>query len=125
MNVRNLFMVNAVVALVFGLAFVLAPAATMDLYGVQLTDAGMMIGQLFGAALLSFAVLTWSAKDIASSEARMIILLALFVGDVVGFVASLLGQLDGLANALGWSTVAIYLILALAFGYYRFIASEA
>jgi hypothetical protein len=124
MNVRKLFVVNAVVAAIFGLAFVLVPGPTTDLYDVDLNEGGLMIGQLFGAALLGFAVLTWFARDAKPSGERQAILLALFVGDVIGFIASLLAQLAGVANALGWTTVAIYLLLGLAFGYFRFMAKE-
>jgi hypothetical protein len=123
-NVRNLFIVNTIVALVFGLAFVLVPEQTLDLYGISLSEAGLLVGRLFGAALLSFAVLTWLTKDAMASSERQAILLALFVGDIVGFVASLLAQLNEVANALGWTTVVIYLLLGLAFGYFRFMAGE-
>jgi hypothetical protein len=33
----------------------------------------------------------------------------------------LIGQLAGIANALGWSSVAIYLLLALGFAYVQFM----
>jgi hypothetical protein len=80
---------------------------------------------LFGAALLAFAVLTWTAKDAPDSDARRAILLAMFVGDCVGFVVSLRGQLGSVMNALGWSTVVIYLLLALGFGYFSFAKPKA
>ena len=74
--------------------------------------------------LLSFAVLTWVARNAPDSETRRAILLALFVGDSVGFVIALIGQLGGEVNVLGWSTVAIYLLLAVGFGYFRFVAKQ-
>jgi hypothetical protein len=40
---------------------------------------------------------------------------------VVGFVVILIGQLAGIPNTLGWSNVAIYLLLALGFGYVQFM----
>jgi hypothetical protein len=49
------------------------------------------------------------------------VVLANLAGDVVGFVVILLGQLAGVANALGWSNVAIYLLLALGFAYVQFM----
>ena len=124
MNLKNLFMLNAVVALVFGLAFVLMPAQTGGLYALDFTDGGLLIARLFGAALVSFAVLTWLAKDAKPSGARDAIVLALFIGDAIGFVVSLLAQFAGVANALGWSTVVIYLVLAIGFGYLRFVAGD-
>ena len=54
-------------------------------------------------------------------EARQAVVLGNLVGDVVGFVVILMGQLAGIANALGWSNVAIYLVLALGFAYVQFM----
>ena len=48
------------------------------------------------------------------------IVLALFVSDAVAFVLALMAQLKGVVNSLGWSTVAIYLLLALGFAYFLF-----
>ena len=124
MNLKTVFVVNAVVALVFGLAFVLVPGPLTALYGADLTAAGLFTGRLLGAAFIVFGVLTWLVRDAGASSERRAILLSFFVGDVIGFVASLLAMFDGVFNSLGWSTVAIYLILALAFGYYLFFAGE-
>ena len=124
MKLSYLFVVTAVVSVIFGLAFLLVPGPTLAIYDIELSDAGLMVGRLFGAALLTFAVLSWLVRNAEPSEERQAILLAFFIGNGVGFIVSLLGQLAGIANGLGWGTVAIYLILALAFGYYRFMASE-
>jgi hypothetical protein len=43
----------------------------------------------------------------------------------IGFVVILIGQLAGIANAVGWSTVAIYLAFALAFAYVGIIRPRA
>jgi len=125
MKLSTLMTVNAVVAAVFGIAFVLVPGQVMSLYGVEKSAALNYVGQLFGAALISFAVLTWSAKNAAQSDARKAIVLALFVGEAVGFVLALIGQLANVVSALGWSTVAIYLLLALGFGYFQFASPVA
>ena len=125
MKLSTLMVINAVVALVFGLAFVLMPGRVVSYYAVTLNEGGLFVGQLFGAALIGFAVLTWLARNSGANEARQAILLALFVSDAVGFVVALLAQLAGVANSLGWSTVAIYLLLALGFGYFRFMRSGA
>jgi Kef-type K+ transport system membrane component KefB len=73
-----------------------------------------------GAAFIGFAVLTWSARNANDSDARRAIVLALVVSDVIGFIAALIAQLADVVNSLGWSTVAIYLLLALGFGYFQF-----
>jgi hypothetical protein len=124
MKLSALMIVNAIVAVVFGLGFVLAPGQVTSFYSPEVGITLEYVAQLFGAALLGFAVLTWVARNAPDSEARRAILLALFVGDGVGFVIALIAQLGGVVNTLGWSTVAIYLVLAIGFGYFRFAAKQ-
>ena len=121
MKLSALFIVYAVISAIFGLTFVFAPEASLALYGATLSPGGILIVRLFGAALLELAVLSWFARNAGDSEARKAIILALFVGEAVGFVVALFGQLSGVVNALGWSTVAVYLLLALGFAYFQFM----
>jgi hypothetical protein len=125
MKLSALMIVNAIVATVFGLGFILAPGQVASFYSPE--GAGpeggavlQVVAQLFGAALITFAVLTWVARNAPDSEARRAILLALFIGDSVGCIIALIAQFGGAVNALGWSTVAIYLLLAIGFGYFSF-----
>jgi hypothetical protein len=129
MKLSALMIVNAIVAAVFGLGFIFAPGQVASYYSLE--AGGLEVGgvlevvvRLFGAALLTFGILTWVARNAPDSDARRAILLALFMGDGVGFVIALIGQFGGEVNALGWSTVAIYLLLAIGFGYFRFVAKE-
>ena len=125
MKLTTLFIVYAVVSAVFGLAFVFVPEASLALYGITLSPGGVPIARLFGAALLEFALLSWFARKAGDSEARQAIILAIFVGEVLGFVVALYGQLSGVVNALGWSTVAVYLFLAIGFGYFQLMRPKA
>ncbi len=120
MKLANLFVVNAVIAGLFGLGFVLAPAKVLAQYGLAV-DAGFgLVAQLFGSALIGYAILTWLVRKAADSDTRRSIVLALFISDGVAFVLALMAQLKGLVNPLGWSTVAIYLLLAIGFAYFHF-----
>ena len=120
MKLGNLFAVNAMIAGLFGLAFVFAPAQLLAQYGL-VVDAGFgLVAQLFGAALVGYAILTWLVRKVGDSEARRAIVLALFISDGVAFVLALMAQLKGLVTSLGWSTVAIYLLLAVGFAYFHF-----
>jgi hypothetical protein len=120
MKLSAFLVINAIIAAVFGVTFVLVPGQVLSLYGI-VGDAPLeYMGQLFGAALVSFAVLTWWVRNVPDSEARRAILLALLVGDAIGFVVALIAQLGGVVTALGWSTVAIYLLLAIGLAYFRF-----
>ena len=120
MKLGTLFIINAVIAGLFGLAFIFAPARTLASYGVTTDAQFAFVAQLFGAALLGYAVLTWSARNAGDSATRAAVVLALFVSDGVGFVIALMAQIRGVVNQLGWSTVVIYLLLALGFAYFQF-----
>lgn len=120
MKLSTFMVITAVVALLFGLVFVILPGTFLSLYGISLGPGGWIVPRLFGAALLGFCVLTWYARNAEESEARKAIILALFIGETIGFIVALIGQLSGAVNALGWSTVVIYFLLALGFGYFQF-----
>ena len=120
MKLKTLMTINAIVAIVFGVTFVIVPAQVYSLYDITPDAQLKYVGQLFGAALIGFALLTWMARNATDSDARRAIVLALFIADGIGFVVALIGQLSNVVNALGWSTVAIYLLLALGFGYFQF-----
>ncbi len=125
MKLSALMSINALIAAVFGLAFVLVPSQLVLLYGLEPNPAINYVGRLFGGALLTFALMTWTARNSAASDARKAIVLALFVGDAIGFIVALAAQLGGVVNSLGWSTVGIYLLLAIGFGYFQFSKQTA
>jgi hypothetical protein len=120
-KLSNLLVVAAALGAVFGVAFVVASGPLLSIYGITLDKAGTLVAQLFGAALISLAVLNWLARNVTDPAARQAVVLGNLAGDVVGFVVILLGQLAGITNALGWSNVAIYLLLALGFAYIQFM----
>jgi hypothetical protein len=120
-KLSNLLVVAAALGAVFGVAFVVASGPLLAIYGITLDKAGTLVAQLFGAALISLAVVNWLARKVTEPAARQAIVLGNLAGDVVGFVVILLGQLAGIANTLGWSNVAIYLLLTLGFAYVQFM----
>ena len=121
MRLNVLLLVAAVIAGVFGVAFVVAGGPLLSVYGVTLDKAGTLVAQLFGASLIGVAVLNWLARNVTDPDARRAVVFANLTQDVVGFVVILIGQLAGIPNTLGWSNVAIYLLLALGFGYVQFM----
>jgi len=124
MTYKNITTVASVVAFIFGLGFIFMPAQLTGFYNVTLNEGGLFIGQLFGAALLGFGVLNWFGRHFTGEQAQQGLANANIAGDTLGFIFALIAQLSGNAgvNALGWSTVLIYLLLALGFGYLRFFA---
>ena len=123
MTLRNFLTAASIIAFVFGLGFVLIAQPLVSLYNVKLDASGVFIGQLYGATLIGFGALNWFARKATDSKALQAIVLANLVGDALGFVIALAGQLTSVGgiNQLGWSTVALYLLLALGFAYFQFV----
>ena len=124
MKLSNLLVVSAVIAAFFGVGLVVATGPLLSIYGMTVDKTGTVIAQLFGSLLVGFAVLNWFARTVTDPEARRAVVLGNLAGDAVGFVVILLGQLSGIANTLGWSNVAIYLLLTLAFAYVQFMQQQ-
>jgi hypothetical protein len=120
MKLKFLFIITAIIAVVFGVAFVIIPAQVYSLYGIESTAGLDYMAQLFGAALIGFGLIAWLARNAAGSDARKAIILGFFIADGIGFVIALIGQLNDVVGSLGWLTVAIYLLLSIGFGYFQF-----
>ncbi len=117
MKLSTLFVISAIIAVLFGLVFMLIPAQLLSLYAVELNTNGIFLARLLGAALFGYGIIAWLVRDSAYSSVRSIVL-AFAVSDLIAFVIALYYQLQGIANALGWTTVAIYLLLGVGFGYF-------
>lgn len=122
MLTHSFLTITSVIAFVFGIGFLLIPTELGSFFNVTLTLSGVFTGQLFGATLVGFGVLDWLARNISDKQALGAVVLANLVGDAIGFVIALLGQLGGVGgvNQLGWSTVVIYFLLAAGFAYFQF-----
>ena len=117
--------IYAVVSTVFGLAFVFTPGLILPIYGVEPGAALRLIGQLFGAVLISLALLAWLVRNLRDSVTQHAVTLALLVGEALGFILALIGQLNGVLNALGWSVVVVYLFFTLGLVYLQFSKSAS
>ena len=69
MKLKTLMIINTIVACVFGVTFVIIPWQVYSLYGIESSDTLNYMGQLFGAALTGFGLLSWRARNAAESDA--------------------------------------------------------
>jgi hypothetical protein len=123
MKLETFLKVHAVISLLFGIGFIFMPAIVLSYYTtVEVNDVGAFMSRLYGTALLTFAAVLWFASDTDDSAARRAIVKGFFYTAAIGAAVALHHQLTGQINALGWSTVAIYGILAAIYG--RFHLSD-
>lgn len=125
MSIKALFLVNCVVAILYGLALLVVPGGFLAAYGVDIESGTGLVAQLFGVSLIALGLLTWFARNAPASEGRSAIVRTLFWADALGAIVSLLGVLRGAVNPLGWSTVVVYAVLAVGFGYFVYRRAPA
>ena len=123
MNLNKLFMVNVGVAGVFGLGFVFAPEAMLEPYGIaaETISASVMMSRLLGAANIGYAILFWFMMNAPTSETKIEVAKAISLGFGVSCLVSIVVQMSGDIGPLGWSTVALYAIFSVGYGYFGFV----
>jgi hypothetical protein len=120
MQLRNLLLIAGLIALVFGLGFLLVPRSVLGLYGVPAEPTTVLISRFFGAALVQLGLVLYLIRDVGDTRTQRGVVIGSFIGSVAGLVVALTGQFWGLVNQLGWSSVLIYGLLTLGYGSFVF-----
>lgn len=120
MNLRAFMIFVTILAVGYGLAFLLIPEFLINFYGVGAsTMPAVVLGfRFFGATLLAVGLIFWLAKDSHDRSALRALLIGHAVGDIAGILVSVWATAAGIMNALGWSVVLIYVILLAGCAYF-------
>ena len=118
MTIKTFFAIFAVLAVLFGIGFVLAPAQVLSNYGVESSPAIALMSRLFGGTLLAMAFILWCARDFRDETALRAVLIGFGVSDAINCVVAIVATSSGTMNALGWTTVLIYLGGVVGAGYF-------
>ena len=120
MRLGTLLLIGGIIALGFGIGFLLAPAAVLTLYGVPVEPPVVLMARFFGAALLQLGLVFYLIRDVSDPTTRRGVVLGSFLGSLAGLVVALTALFWGLMNSFGWSAVAIYGLLLLGYGSFVF-----
>jgi hypothetical protein len=115
MNLKTMFVINAILTGVFGLGFLLAPEFLVASFGAQIDLAGAMIARAYGSTHLAAAFISWLIRNNNSSYTRRVIAFGFALEHTLIALVLLFGVLSGVLNATGWSSVVIDLLLAIGF----------
>jgi len=125
MKLRHLFIINLFFAVSIALLCILVPRWSIRLVGLVPDVGSVWVTRLLGGSILGYASLMWFGSKTESIKTRRAIALALFIQDSVGFVGSLVIQLSGEVNFLGWPlNVLTYGLLTIGYAYFYFIKPE-
>ncbi len=118
MKLKTLMIIKAIVCLGFGPLLLFFPGWLLNLLGTTYGPGAALTAREYGATLIGNMLLTWLARNAGKSIARKAIIIHLFVYDAIALVATLIIQLSGGLNALGWSIVFVYFFFTVGFGYF-------
>jgi hypothetical protein len=118
MKFKTLMIIKAVVCLGFVPLLLFLPAQLLNFLGTTYGPGAALTAREYGAALMGNLMLTWFARAAEKSVARKAIILHLFVYDAIALIATLIIQLSGGLNVLGWGIVFVYLFFTIGFGYF-------
>ena len=121
MKLRNLYLLNTIVSLAFALGFLVMSSFLLGLFGMEVTPDTQTLGQLIAVELVVGGVITLLARDVTDSKATTAINTGNFLAGVIGTVVALLATLSGVMGWFGYVVTAVYLFIAVAFGYFQFM----
>lgn len=117
-TLRNLFILNTLVAFSYGSGALFAPDWIMSTYGLNLNTAGELMTRFYGAELLAHGWMAWNARNSVASDTRTAIVSARSIGNAIRAVVAIIFMLSGQATWRGYNIVAIFTFFALAYGYF-------
>ena len=120
MKFKTLMIVKAIVCLGFGPILLFFPGQLLNLLDTYFCTGAALTARVYGATLFGNLFLTWLARNSEDCIARRAIIWHLFIYDAIALVATLIIQLSGALNILGWGIIAVYLFFTIGFGYFLF-----
>jgi hypothetical protein len=120
MKVGVFLALAAAIAIIYGVAFILAPAFVLAHYGITPDAALILMARFFGLTLLGLGLVGWLIRETTDLKALRGLLSGLAVQSVIGLLVSIWGTTSGTMNGMGWSAVVIYAVLLAGYLYYLF-----
>lgn len=123
MKRETFFATLGIVAVLFGLGFLLVPGMSLRTYGVPTEPHHLMLSRYFGSALLALGIVVFLARQTQDPQAARGLLIGSMVGNIAGAAISA-SAAGNLQNAMAWSSVAIYLAFVAGAAYYLVTAKQ-
>jgi hypothetical protein len=126
MKLSTYAIIVTILAIGFGLAFLLIPEKVADFYGGSLNASGIVATRYFGAANLFIGLIYWSYSGVSpSAKSWPKLLLYSLIYDILQLIVTLMAVLNKESNSTGWSSIALFALLAIASLYYMGQCSKA
>lgn len=114
-GLRTTFLVHAIIAILFGLAYLLVPEMVGGILQMDMSDPTY---RLLGAAILAIGIMSWLGyKASVWGEVKITVQFEI-VWTVLGAVVTAWALLTGAFPAAIWLNFAVFAVFAVLFGYF-------
>jgi hypothetical protein len=119
---KLLFILNAVVVLVLGLALMFAPEAMLTQFGSETRVPEILLTRFIGAALATLGLLLWFAKDASDENVQRNMGYAMLAGTVLALFVTILGVAgDVVIRNFGWLVILVEVVFGLGYVFVLFL----
>lgn len=126
MSLRWLFYFYAVVSLIVGLGFLIAPDLAATAYGGKLDPTATTLARFLGAAVLPLAWVSWIAARTVGSALKLALVRAIALTELIRFVLTYVAASAGVISTTGAiPNYVLSAIFTIAFGYYGWVKTAA
>ena len=119
MSYKMLFVLNAVIVVVFGLLLFVAPEIGLAQFKMDKVVQEIFMARAIGAALVSLGILLWFAKDVEGAAQKNLSMAAL-AGSVLGVIVTVIG-ITKVVKGFGWLALVVEILFALGYAFILFL----
>ena len=120
MSFKFLFVLNALVNIVFGMLLVIVPKTGLEQFSMSARVPELFYTQVAGAALASLGFLLWFAKNADDALQKQMGMAAL-AGTVLGLVVTLIGVFKDLIPVNSWIVIVVEVVFVLGYAFMLFL----
>jgi hypothetical protein len=115
-----------ILAIGFGLAFVIVPVKVAAVYGISLGGGGIVMARYFGVSNLFIGTIFFSYSSVSpAAKSWPKLLLYSLIYDILQLGVTLRAMLKDGTNSMGWTTVALFALLAIGSLYFMGVCNRA
>ncbi len=124
MTYRTVATLSVILAVVYGLAALIVPSAIGSVFGITFDTIAEYETRLLGGAYVGYGIVNFLTRDTADPMTQRAVAAANGFAWAVSFVVSALGQVRGLSNSIGWTTVLLALLFTIVWAWAYVAARE-
>jgi hypothetical protein len=123
-TLKNLFILNSLVAFSYGIGALVSPAWVMSAYGLTLNPAGELMTRFYAAELIAHGWMTWRARNGVKSDTRQAILSSRCIGNFIRTLVAIVFMATGQADWRGIFIISLFAFFSLAYAYFWLVRSD-